>query len=191
MSDRELALLEREAQRSPGDVSVLVRLGLCYERTRRLRDAFVTYSRARRVAPDDPTVLEHWERLGGGQETRFCEQLLASGLGPTARSHAASLLGVCGDELGRDALRHALREDESFSVRQTAAAALGELRDREALGDLFAALEDASGWVRARATDALQRIVNGRGYPSVSTEAKALEPRVREWREWAREHGPR
>lgn len=184
MSDRELALLEREVQRSPGDVQALLRLGQLYERAQRLRDAFLAYACAWRVAPDDPTVREHWARLGGGQEKRYCERLLGRE-GATVRAHAASLLGVCGSELGREALRHALRQDGSFQVRQTAAAALGELRDREALPDLLAALDDASGWVRARACDALARIVNGVGYARQSIEPRALDPRVAEWRAWA------
>lgn len=186
MSDRDLANLEREAQRSPGDVAVLVRLGQMYERTQRLRDAFVAYTRARQAAPQDELVREHWQRLGGGQESRFCEQLVASSSRATSdRTHAASMLGVCGGELGRAALCFALRNDAHFAVRQTAAAALGELRDRDASEELVAALDDTSAWVRARATDALCRMhERPGGYPRVTTAPRVLDPLVAQWKRW-------
>lgn len=186
MSDRDLANLEREAQRSPGDVAVLVRLGQLYERAQRRRDAFLAYTRARQAAPEDGLVREHWQRLGGGAESRFCEQLVASTSRATSdRSHAASMLGVCGGELARAALGHALRTDPHFAVRQTCAAALGELRDPDASAELVAALDDASAWVRARATDALCRLhERPGGYPRVTTAPAVLEPLVARWKRW-------
>lgn len=183
MSDRELALLEREARQSPGDVQVLVRLGQHYERAQRLREAFLAYTRARQVAPDDPIVVDHWRRLGGGEEARFCERLM-TGLRGTERAHAAGMLGVCGGEVGRAALRHALAGDEAFAVRYSAAAALGALRDVEASADLVVALDDANAWVRARAADSLQRLLRGRGYAALSTAADKLDPLVQEWKAW-------
>ncbi len=183
MSDRDLAQLEREAQLSPGDVQVLIRLGQRYERAQRLRDAFLAYTRARQLAPDDPLVVEHWRRLGGGEESRFCERLMASPL-TNDRAHAASMLGVCGEEVGRAALRHALARDRAFSVRHAAAASLAQLRDDEALPDLVAALDDENAWVRARAADALQRLVHGHGYDALTTVPERLEPRVEQWKAW-------
>lgn len=186
MSDRDLANLEREAQRSPGDIAVLVRLGNLYERAQRLRDAFLAYTRARQAAPEDELVREHWRRLGGEEESKYCERLVASASrASTERSHAASMLGVCGGELGRAALCHALRTDPHFAVRQTAAAALGELRDGEASGVLVAALDDESAWVRARATDALCRMhERPGGYARVTTAPAVLEPLVTRWKRW-------
>lgn len=183
MSDRELAQLERQALLSPGDVQVLIRLGQRYERAQRLRDAFLAYTRARQIAPDDPVVVEHWRRLGGGEEARFCERMMTSPLN-TDRAHAASMLGVCGGEVGRAALRHALARDAAFAVRHAAAAALAELRADEALGDLVAALDDTNPWVRARAADALHRLVHGRGYDTLTTTRSRLEPLVQQWKTW-------
>lgn len=183
MSDRDLAQLEREALMSPGDVQVLVRLGQRYERAQRLRDAFLAYTRARQVAPDDPLVVEHWRRLGGGEEARFCERLMSSTLN-TERAHAASMLGVCGGEVGRSALRHALAHDRAFAVRHAAAAALAELRDLDASADLVAALDDENAWVRARACDSLQRLVHGRGYDTLTTTPARLVPLVAQWKAW-------
>jgi hypothetical protein len=185
MSDRELMALEREAQRSPGDVATLVRLGQLYERARRLRDAFVCYSRARDAAPDDATVQEHWTRLGGGQESTHCARLVSELRDQVERAHAASMLGVCGGELARAALRHALAKDESFQVRRTAAASIAELGAEELAGDLVSALDDRSAWVRARAADALCHLFEQRGgYRTLSTAPRALDPLVARWKAW-------
>lgn len=183
MSDRDLAQLEREALLSPGDVQVLIRLGQRYERAQRLREAFLAYTRARQAAPDDPLVVEHWRRLGGGEEARFCERLLVAARS-TDRAHAAGMLGVCGGEVGREALRHALARDAAFMVRHAAAAALAGLRAVEATADLVAALDDENAWVRARAADSLQRLAHGRGYDTLTTAPARLGPLVEQWKAW-------
>jgi hypothetical protein len=189
VSDPQLARLERQVRHAPADAGSLVRLGLAYERSRRLREAYLAFERAHTLNPDDPTVTEHWERLGGGSEGKFLAAL--GGAWRSAdRVHAATMLGVCGQHLAAGVLVEALQSDRHFAVRQAAASALGILGDTRASGDLVRGLDDENRWVRCACVVALHRLhADPAGLAVFSARPDWLDPRVADWRAWWAERG--
>ena len=83
------------------------------------------------------------------------------------------------DYAGAPALVLSALQDDDPTVRVSAAAALGKLRDEETVPALVSALSDASLWVRRQAADALGAIASSGPVTGLSRAASDPQPLVR------------
>lgn len=184
MSDRDLERLRRQAEQSPQDLSVWLRLGALYERASRLRLAFRAYSRAYAIDPEHPEAEARWRALGGGRAEILQRDLSSSYVG-SVRAHAALMLGVVGEPWVQELLVEALQTDPAFQARAGAAMGLGYLGALDATEALLIALDDERPWVRVRAIQALSMLHTPEvPIPAVSIQAAWLEPNAQRWRDW-------
>lgn len=91
------------------------------------------------------------------------EEVLQSGINPTARAMAADKLGMLGSEQSVPVLRLSARRDSSWTVRRRALRSLGNILEDDMTEDLQHVLKrDSQSVVRVEAVDLASQCLDGR-----------------------------
>ncbi|MBI4869703.1 MAG: HEAT repeat domain-containing protein [Candidatus Wallbacteria bacterium] len=98
---------------------------------------------------------------------------------PAVRSGSARVLGALGDRVGREALVHALEQENDPSVKTDILGALSKLCDASHIPAIATVLKDSSPKVQARGLEALEQIGSVEILPLVEPFLSSLDPRVK------------
>lgn len=96
------------------------------------------------------------------------------------RTRAVEILGLLGNRRALDPVRKAVTDDVDEEVRRAAAAALVRIAGREALPELFLALQDNDEWVREDAAQLLGDLGDKRAIPALKNALSDEEEDVRQ-----------